>query len=64
MCTHGATVGPIDPLQLFYLQSRGIEKPEAVRSVVSGFVATTLELVPPDLRERIADFVAQRLEGI
>jgi Fe-S cluster assembly protein SufD len=64
MCTHGATVGPIDPLQLFYLQSRGIEKPEAVRTVVSGFVSTTLELVPADLRERIADFVAQRLEGI
>ncbi|MEW6051099.1 MAG: SufD family Fe-S cluster assembly protein [Candidatus Zixiibacteriota bacterium] len=63
-CTHGATVGPIDPMQLFYLNSRGIDKTEAVRMVVSGFVASTFRLVPDDLRERITDFVAQRLENL
>lgn len=63
-CTHGATVGPIDPMQLFYLQSRGIYLPEAVRMVVSGFVDSTLRQVPGDLRERITDFVMQRLENL
>lgn len=63
-CTHGATVGPIDPMNLFYLQSRGIERPEAVRMIVSGFVAPSLRLVPDDLRERITDFVIQRLENL
>src|SRR5690348_18102774 len=28
-CTHGATVGPVDPEHLFYLRSRGIPEPTA-----------------------------------
>ena len=63
-CTHGATVGPIDPMELFYLGSRGIPEREAVQMVVSGFVASTLKLVPDDLRERITGIVNQRLEAI
>ncbi len=63
-CSHGATIGPIDPMQVFYLESRGIHHEEAVRMVVSGFVAKTLKQVPDDLRERITEFVEQRLEGI
>jgi Fe-S cluster assembly protein SufD len=63
-CTHGATIGPIDPLSVFYLTSRGIRYPEAVRMIVSGFVESTLKRIPEDLKERITEFVAQRLEGI
>jgi Fe-S cluster assembly protein SufD len=63
-CSHGATVGPIDPMEIFYLNSRGIHTEEAVRMIVSGFVASTLKLVPEDLRERISGFVATRLEDI
>ncbi len=64
MCTHGATVGPIDPMSLFYLKSRGIPDDEATRMIVAGFVAPTLRLVPADLRDRITSFVEQRLEKI
>jgi len=64
VCTHGATIGPIDPDMVFYLTSRGLTKPEAVQMIVSGFVADTLKMVPEDLRSRIADFVQQRLENI
>ncbi|MBK7143258.1 MAG: Fe-S cluster assembly protein SufD [bacterium] len=63
-CTHGATVGPIDPMDLFYLKSRGIHHPDAVRMVVTGFIAPTLKLVPADLQERIAKYAAERLEVI
>lgn len=63
-CSHGATIGPLDLQQLFYLKCRGIEETEAVRMIVSGFVASTLKQVPDDLVERIADFVAQRLENL
>ncbi len=63
-CSHGATVGPIDPESLFYLRSRGIQQKEAVRMIVSGFVTPTLALVPKDLRERLGIFVAQRLEDM
>ncbi len=63
-CTHGATIGPIDPDMVFYLKSRGLTKPEAVQTIVSGFVSDTLRLVPEDLRQRIGGFVEQRLENI
>ena len=63
-CSHGATIGPIDPLSIFYLTSRGIPQNEAVRMIVSGFVASTLKQIPQDLQERISNFVSQRLENI
>jgi len=63
-CSHGATIGPIDPQLVFYLKSRGIPEDAATRMVVSGFVASTLEMVPEDLRQRVSGFVAQRLEDM
>jgi len=62
-CSHGATIGPIDPESIFYLGSRGIDHDDAVRMIVSGFITPTLSQIPEDLRERIADFVAERLAG-
>lgn len=35
--THGATVGPIDPEQMFYLMSRGLDEIEAKKLIVMGF---------------------------
>lgn len=64
MCSHGATIGPIDPEMIFYLLSRGISKKEAVRMIVSGFVTSTLLQMPEDIRNRITEFVTQRLENI
>ncbi len=63
-CSHGATIGPIDPMEVFYLSSRGIHYDDAVRMVVGGFVESTLKQVPADLRERLTEFVNTRLENI
>jgi Fe-S cluster assembly protein SufD len=63
-CSHGATIGPIDPLLLFYLNSRGIPPKEAARMIVSGFVAKTMAQVPEDIRERITSFVDERLGSL
>jgi len=57
-------VGPIDPMMIFFLQSRGIQKSEAVRMVVTGFVESTLKLLPEDIKERLRTFVTRRLEDI
>ena len=38
-CGHHSSVGQVDELQLFYLTSRGIPRPEAVRMLVFGFFA-------------------------
>jgi Fe-S cluster assembly protein SufD len=41
-CTHGSTVGPLDPRALFYLRSRGVGEDEARRLLTYGFAAEIL----------------------
>src|SRR5256714_14484775 len=61
-CTHGSTVGPIDPMQLYYLRSRGLS-PETAQSLVTyGFAAEILgRMQRPDVRERLDRLVRARL---
>jgi Fe-S cluster assembly protein SufD len=63
-CTHGATMGPIDPEHLFYLASRGIPRREAMQMIVGGFIEPTIRGLPEDLRERLAHHVDQRLKEL
>ena len=62
-CTHAATVGKIDPQEVFYLESRGIDPAEAMRLIVTGFVGPILDHLPDVARERLRDAVVRRLEG-
>lgn len=43
---HAASVGRVDPLQLYYLMSRGISKEEAERLVIHGFLAPVVNALP------------------
>ncbi|NIP60653.1 MAG: Fe-S cluster assembly protein SufD, partial [Gemmatimonadetes bacterium] len=45
-CSHGATVGQLDEDALFYLMSRGLERPQAERLVVLGFLGEVLRRLP------------------
>jgi len=63
-CKHGATVGPIDPDQLFYLRSRGLTPAGATRMIVSGFLEQTLTHVPEELREPIREELGRRLAEV
>src|SRR5207244_13546643 len=36
-CTHGASVGPVDPESVFYLESRGLDRSTAEQLIVDGF---------------------------
>lgn len=45
-CTHGATVGKIDPNLIFYLLTRGIPDDEAERLIVEGFFEPIMERIP------------------
>ncbi len=59
--THGASIGPIDEEQIFYLQSRGLEREQAKRTIVEGFLTPTLEQIPiAGVRERFHAFVEQK----
>jgi len=61
-CSHGTTVGQLDPAQLFYLRSRGIDAPEARRLLCLGFAGEILDRcrIAP-LRERVRAAVAALL---
>ena len=57
-CTHGATVGPIDPDDLFYLMSRGIEKEIAKKLLIAGFFNDVLQKIPLDeIKEAIESYI-------
>lgn len=45
-CSHGATVGPVDQDQVFYLMVRGLDKKTAEELIVAGFFDTVLESLP------------------
>ena len=60
---HAATVGKVDPEQLFYLMSRGLPHALAVQLMVEGFLQPVLEKIPVEaVRELIRDLVARRLQ--
>ena len=44
-CSHGATVGELDPEQLFYLQARGLDAAAARRMLTTAFATTVLEQI-------------------
>jgi Fe-S cluster assembly protein SufD len=59
---HASATGRFDDLQLFYLQSRGIDHDEAQRLVVRGFFADVVERIGiPDLEDRIMTAIEARL---
>jgi Fe-S cluster assembly protein SufD len=61
-CTHGATVGKIDPELVFYLRSRGIPMDEAERLVVEGFFEPIMDRIPFDgVRERFKSAIEARM---
>jgi Fe-S cluster assembly protein SufD len=63
-CSHGATVAPVDPDQLFYLQSRGLDTHESLGLVVRGFLEKTLRSLPEALRPAVEDVVERRLDAL
>jgi Fe-S cluster assembly protein SufD len=64
VCTHGATVAPIDREQVFYLESRGLPTVGAQRLIVRGFVQGALERVPEGLRAGVEEQVERRLAAL
>jgi Fe-S cluster assembly protein SufD len=63
-CSHAATVGQLDEEEIFYLLSRGIPKPEAIRLVVFGFFGEVLDQIPlPALRAELVRAIEGKLYG-
>ena len=45
-CSHASAVGPVDPDQVFYLESRGVPTPVAERLIVAGFFDEVIDELP------------------
>lgn len=63
-CSHGTTVGQMEPEMLFYLRSRGISAPLARRMLCLGFAGEIIDTLSSEaLREHIAEQVGELLES-
>jgi Fe-S cluster assembly protein SufD len=61
-CTHAAAVAQIDPEQLFYLRSRGLDTEVAGELIIGGFLAELGQRLPAGpLADALADALEQRL---
>ena len=60
--SHGGTVGELDETAIFYMQSRGLDRPTAVRVIVEGFFEPLVaELHDEGLEELVRGRVAEKL---
>ena len=63
-CSHGATVGQLDEIAMFYLRQRGIPEKEARMLLMYAFTADVIDNIRIDaLKDRIKMLVEKRLRG-
>ena len=63
-CTHGATVGRLDEMALFYMKSRGIGAERARKLLTYAFAAGVIEAVGvPEVRAELEALTLRRFAG-
>src|SRR5690625_6411293 len=59
---HAASVGRVDPLQLYYLMSRGITEEEAERLIIHGFLAPVVSQLPIEsVKEQLTQLIERKV---
>ena len=59
---HAASVGRVDPTQLYYLMSRGISKTEAERLVIHGFLAPVVTELPIEgVKKQLTEVIERKV---
>ncbi|AYC30044.1 Fe-S cluster assembly protein SufD [Paenisporosarcina cavernae] len=59
---HAASVGRVDPLQLYYLMSRGISKQDAERLVIHGFLAPVVNKLPIEgVKKQLTEVIERKV---
>jgi Fe-S cluster assembly protein SufD len=62
--SHGGTVGELDDEQIFYMQTRGLTRAQAVRILVEGYFEEVVQaLDDPSLEELVRRTIAGKLEA-
>jgi Fe-S cluster assembly protein SufD len=63
-CSHGTTTGQLNDEVIFYMQSRGIPKKEAIRLQLLAFAQDVVTQIKIDsIREYIEELILEKLEG-
>ena len=63
-CTHGATIGQLDPEGIFYLQSRGIGRAEARNLLIIAFARDIVDRIKVgSVREQLERTLLEKLHG-
>lgn len=63
-CTHGATVGRLDEMALFYMKSRGVSADKATRLLTYAFAADVLETIEVQaVRDELERATLERFTG-
>ena len=61
-CTHGATLGYLEPEHLYYLMARGLPRVEAQRLIVEAFFEPVIERIPLEsVRERLRGEIERKI---
>ncbi|QTJ42031.1 Fe-S cluster assembly protein SufD [Dolosigranulum pigrum] len=61
---HAASVGRIDPTELYYLMSRGIPKEEAQRLAIRGFLGNVISNIPlKSIRDELVNVIERKLSS-
>ena len=64
-CTHAAAIAQVDPTQMFYLESRGLDEETSRSLIVEGFLQSLLErLGEGPVRDEIAGKLEERLAEV
>jgi len=61
VCAHASSVGPLDELQRWYLESRGVTRSDAERLMIQGFFYEMLTALPKELAELVENDVTSVL---
>ncbi|WP_147105239.1 SufD family Fe-S cluster assembly protein [Tateyamaria sp. syn59] len=63
MLSHEASVGIIDDEKLNYLMATGIDEDAARGLIIQGFLSLNSDAIPPTLRDRVAQLIADSKSG-
>tara|TARA_Y100001970_G_scaffold293094_1_gene437724 strand:+ start:15853 stop:17079 length:1227 start_codon:yes stop_codon:yes gene_type:complete len=63
-CSHGSTIGPVDQSALYYLRSRGINKNEAMKMIISSFIEEDLKNLDSDSAKIITNNLSVYLNSL
>lgn len=63
-CSHGCAIGQLDPMQVFYMRTRGLSEAQAKLLLRQAFMSDVIDAIDvPSLRDRLHILIERRFAG-